>query len=664
MSPYFISCTTCQARLRVTNDAIAGQIVPCPKCGSMVLVSPPPAPAPTTPVHDPEASKDTQPAIAAPDLSSLPAGTGEEAAPAGSPASAPSPVSEPSSGDPLSARLRRVTLLTTAGALGIVMAITVFHLFARKSEPTAQRQADTPTLTTNEGSSVDQTPVPPAVPSAENPEASPSPLPDNTVPSPAPATEGNPSSEAPVNPPRAPGEPAAPAPDGTPTSAPNSPPPETAEAPTKKPKVPVAATREDALAPPGFEGPEKPAAQLASARPLDSLKQFSAFMRDRPEPAVAPATSGELPHVSSTGEIRPVVNPVDVDARLSDPLAGIEFKEIALLDFLRFMTNLSTIPVTLPPETLLFTGLSAQVPVAVRQTNTTVEAVLNEVLQRLELNYQSRDGQMFVWPAAWLQESAGEEMDVADLVGAINVDELARIVRTCVAPLSWEAPGTELRAEGGKLFLSQEPVVVYQVIVLLDQLRVARGLRPVSARSAVPHKAPRFRLAETHLSTPITLKIFPPAPLVQVLRRLEGGAGVRFLVNWEGLAEAHWGTDCRASLAVEGLPLREVLSSLLGPMDLGWRVIDETTIEISSLSQLSRTGELEVYALRGLDAAKPKAEEVTATVREALQSAAAMSDSPIGLYFDVPSGSLFAYLSQENQRRLAELLERMRGDEN
>ncbi|MDO4584217.1 MAG: hypothetical protein Q4D62_08960 [Planctomycetia bacterium] len=64
-SLFHIPCPTCEARLRISSEKLLGQIVPCPKCGSMVLVplsveqeeneslpeekeSPPPPPLPET----------------------------------------------------------------------------------------------------------------------------------------------------------------------------------------------------------------------------------------------------------------------------------------------------------------------------------------------------------------------------------------------------------------------------------------------------------------------------------------------------------------------------------------------------------------------------------------------------------------------------------------
>ena len=41
MEPFSITCTTCKSRLKVKSAAAIGQVVPCPKCGGMVLVKPP-----------------------------------------------------------------------------------------------------------------------------------------------------------------------------------------------------------------------------------------------------------------------------------------------------------------------------------------------------------------------------------------------------------------------------------------------------------------------------------------------------------------------------------------------------------------------------------------------------------------------------------------------
>ena len=38
---FSVSCTTCRARIAVRSRSAIGQILECPKCGSMVMISPP-----------------------------------------------------------------------------------------------------------------------------------------------------------------------------------------------------------------------------------------------------------------------------------------------------------------------------------------------------------------------------------------------------------------------------------------------------------------------------------------------------------------------------------------------------------------------------------------------------------------------------------------------
>src|SRR5437899_3305947 len=69
MPLFTVTCTTCTARLAVRDTAVIGQILECPKCGSMVQIvppkgwQPPPAPpAPTPPTSPPKSTPQAPPA--------------------------------------------------------------------------------------------------------------------------------------------------------------------------------------------------------------------------------------------------------------------------------------------------------------------------------------------------------------------------------------------------------------------------------------------------------------------------------------------------------------------------------------------------------------------------------------------------------------------------
>ena len=52
---FSVSCTTCRARLAVRNREAIGEILECPKCGSMVLITPPDGWVPEEKPHAPPA---------------------------------------------------------------------------------------------------------------------------------------------------------------------------------------------------------------------------------------------------------------------------------------------------------------------------------------------------------------------------------------------------------------------------------------------------------------------------------------------------------------------------------------------------------------------------------------------------------------------------------
>jgi DNA-directed RNA polymerase subunit RPC12/RpoP len=65
VAAFSLTCTTCRARLRVRDDSAIGQILACPKCGSMVLVQAP-EPAAATPEVRATPLADPPPPVATP----------------------------------------------------------------------------------------------------------------------------------------------------------------------------------------------------------------------------------------------------------------------------------------------------------------------------------------------------------------------------------------------------------------------------------------------------------------------------------------------------------------------------------------------------------------------------------------------------------------------
>ena len=94
---------------------------------------------------------------------------------------------------------------------------------------------------------------------------------------------------------------------------------------------------------------------------LKKLEQFDALLRDHPLDPNALVTAPERTATQERIESRSPLKVADVEARLEDSVAGIEFKEIPLLDFVRVISSLSTIPITIRPE-VFDRGRSGPIP--------------------------------------------------------------------------------------------------------------------------------------------------------------------------------------------------------------------------------------------------------------------------------------------------------------
>jgi len=158
---FSISCTTCQARLKVRSEEAIGAILECPKCGSFVQVEPPEGWEPSQPHPNTEAAgearatteKNAEKAAAGVGAGAVPAsqvGAGGEAA-SGATVSKPPPLPGPKTppGVPkptLEMICRRRLLAAAIPVAGVAIVVgTWFALFSgdRRPEP-ADRVAETP----------------------------------------------------------------------------------------------------------------------------------------------------------------------------------------------------------------------------------------------------------------------------------------------------------------------------------------------------------------------------------------------------------------------------------------------------------------------------------------------------------------------------------------
>jgi len=702
---FTITCTTCRQRLKVCDAGTIGEIEICPKCGSMVLVEPPlgwTAPLDSEPpvvlaevsttglgVQPPPADSGFQASppggAAPPESPGVPAvppdGAPGEADPASAeppvvePLPPPSPGGEAADSEPLmptedwtsqAARQRQQWLMLGGAALGgIVLALGLVSWLASRAAQRADQPAaplDAVADATGSGAS-----TPSSTSSASRPD------PAAPAGEPAAAATGPNSPSADAGPAPSPPETAPPAENPPAASLETAPPAESPEV-TPPPEMPAAESPPSPPAAPAAEPASAPKPQAGNLDPgalSETLNAFAPFIDpnvDAGPPQPLDTTGPEMPELDpqtltsdQPSAPRPEPRSIDVAARLQDKIAEVEFADVPLKNFLRFVMNFSTIPVSLDPDALALVRATPRSPIRVRQADATVAQLLAAALGPLQLAPLTVDHQIVV-TRPQLADGALRTytLGVSDLVGndPQALSQLADLIVELVEPASWEAAGGAgvIREEPPALVIQQQETILFRTIVFCERLRAARDLPPQSKFDpALFTLEPRWAQAAPRLAKPVTLNFPLPASFTRILERLSDEGGVEILIDWPALMQLGWTPDTETTVTANQRAVGEVLTAMLQPMELTYRVLDASTVQVTSPAAAQARWDIEFYPLAELAAAGQTPDAILTQVRNELTNG--HPESLAGsLHFDPPSRRLIAALPQSVQRTLAERL--------
>jgi DNA-directed RNA polymerase subunit RPC12/RpoP len=701
LEQFSIACTTCQAKLRVRDASAIGQIVTCPKCGSMVLIEVPSPVAPSDsnsaltetshPKPPPRPGATTTPSageahgVAAAELALIGSSdltdeiTKEQATESQSEGGDQTSHTDKSVASDLQGSLepneaakvlaesrggRRWILAALAGTTGALMAVTLFAVYAiiaaKNAPPKQTASADQPPRTADK-------------PIADQP-------PEPSVPSPATADVATVEPSAPISdnalPPATTSDVAKP--------APMPPAPSLEEQPTKpeEKRVPSSSNTPLPTAPPEFANSSNDSSKADRVSGTESLsdtlrKLGGLFDESNAEMAAPSEKENPAANVADVIEppaneeplriVRPVPRNIEVAARLNDSIPEIEFTNIPFVQFLQFVTDFSTIPVTLDPDALQWLDITPATPVSMKQRDSNVSKLLTDVLTKLGLTHRVVGQQLYVTRRSANNElKTKRKLNVADLVqdNSERMNELREHILQLIAPESWEAGNDEsgsLTNDGTSLVVEQKEEVLFDIIAFCERLRVARGL-PIRGKFNPKNfqLSTRSRRGESLLAKPVTLNYSRPTSFVKILDRLSEESGSFLLVDWIAVAEAGWNPDAEVTFTVVNQPLEKALATLLQPMELTFRIVDESTIQIVTPVVLDERRELEIYPVRQTFGAEASEAEVLRKSHELVPREWFRDAGGRGVMrFDAASGSLLVSLSQPQQKRFEESLRKV-----
>ena len=632
MASFSVFCPTCQSSLRVADENAIGQILPCPKCNSMVLIERPTeevgettetAVAPPTAEDDVAVHQapvvdvaDPQDDLAAVDpvepVESGVATTSEDASTEAvhsseksfeksdelTEESAPSDFSDGDWSAP-SPSMRQLVLTGAAGLLGVILALLVFSYFVfRKQDVTNVSRPDEsePIANASETSHEDSSQL---LDFATLQSGS---LPESSDVDEQSQAEPGPSQEL-------------------------TPPEQGLDDPHASESV---ALQSDKDAPPGFESKsveregaadtainpavDKLLTELAKDSEGDALSEEN--LSDLEEPAQEDKDEYiarlEKPHLS-----RPPPRNVDIDAQLAMKLVAIEFEKTPLADFVELISSLSTLPITLNVESLALKKLTPESTITTKMEDVTIAEILGSGLAPHDLTFERTPHGLYVTipKAATARKVSYDLSDLATQFPGLD-DWICQYVLSRISADSWLENGGPQRVEvvEESLVVTHTLEIHFEILRLCERMRVACGLNPrFRFPQATFNLKPKAERARERLGTKFTLNFGQPQRLTKILKRLADDTDSRIVINWEALHALQWNSNAEAKLIVDGALFSETLEQLLGPMELGYRIVDSKTIEITSQNVLHDRQEIEFYPLAGL---ADEATEVAAVITQ------------------------------------------------
>ncbi|NOZ39581.1 MAG: hypothetical protein GXP24_05065 [Planctomycetes bacterium] len=576
LEPFKIICVTCQAKLSVRNESLIGQIVACPRCDSMVEVTPPlVASIPATPSPVPT-SEEAAADVGAADIGVADTGVAEEIGVAQD-ASLPATEAE--------------MLLASAGVAKyklIVWSLASFFVGAAL--------VGTVLLTRNNPSNEATTLVP------KNPALAPAP--------------SSTSIAATLPTPNEPVQPSPPTVETPPTNVPK----EAVPAPASDERITAQPTTEPVEQPtpitPTDELPEETPRIARRFDPLDfDPERLTLATIDQSPVPVEPSAPDSPDAVVEMPEEVPSTVPLvrrgpnggeetrerDANKQLALLIPRMKIDKMSLVDSLRLFSHLSGVPMSVAPEQLLMAGITPQKRVSFAASEISLGEMLKQVLKPLRLEYTAHGAQIVV-----TRQEATKHREINypidDLVAAnTSAEQLARWVEQLVLPQTWKSAGGEgtLEATTGSLRIGQTQQVHYQVLIFLERLRLARNLPPKS-RYPVKRLAgtPANILLQEKLAKSATFTFSQFTAIDEIFVHWQTEFDAPLLIDWPALADTDIWPSTTIACAIIDKPWSDALGKVLEPLGLGWRATTGGAIEITSAEKVQNELQLELYPLR------------------------------------------------------------------
>lgn len=299
----------------------------------------------------------------------------------------------------------------------------------------------------------------------------------------------------------------------------------------------------------------------------------------------------------------------ELEQRLATVVPSAAWRNVPAYMAFEELAQLSGTPITVDPATLRMRGLSAQQSITLVSEGESILSLSQSMAQQLKLATEPvTGGLLLVKPG--VDRWRDQQYDVSDLArGTEQTQILADAVRNLVAPDTWGSADASLEIGDGLLKVNQQMRVHYDLLILCERWRIARGL-PSRSRYPVTllDNKPRLAQLSGKLARPTTFSFVDWTPLSQALGYLQESSNLVLLADWHTMGQIDLRPATTISASANNMPWSDALDATLAPIGLAWLPVDGQTLQITTQEAAEQRDWVEFYPTNNPQALRSRIE--------------------------------------------------------
>ena len=280
----------------------------------------------------------------------------------------------------------------------------------------------------------------------------------------------------------------------------------------------------------------------------------------------------------------------DINERLAKAVTSIRFEKTPVIVVVRTMSELSGVPMQLDVDELRARGISVEAPVSLQLQETTIAGIMDAVLEKTRLaRLTQHDGNgclVFGYTDEQMNALRTARYDMSRLASLeqdpISAESAAKWLTTLLVnqPQNPRTTNAAVAVDGNEIVVIGTIWLQDQAKRLLLSLFYLRDLEPENVMP--PERLAPEVFGWDRVNVPLSFTLLEPIPLREAARRIEEHTRMRVLIDHAALHAEGFSQDTPVESRVSHGTVDTVLSGMLEPLELTYRIVEANVVEITT----------------------------------------------------------------------------------